>query len=56
MEAINSTINLGDVIFTFVLLGIFVILTVAIVLLIRFNNKRKKQIDRLEEKLENDQK
>ena len=53
LESINSTINLGDIVFTLFTLGFVVLIIVLIVLFIRSNSKRKKQLDRIEKKMDN---
>ena len=53
LESINSTINLGDIVFTLFSLGFIALIIVLIVLFIRSNSKRKKQLDRIEKKMDN---
>ncbi|WP_255485891.1 hypothetical protein, partial [Sporosarcina sp. BP05] len=53
LETTNSTFNFGDIIFTLFSLGFIVIIIALIVFVIRTNNKRKHQLDRIEKKVDN---
>ena len=52
LETTNSTINFGDILFTLFSLGFTILIIALIVSLIRTNNKRKQQLDRIEKKID----
>ncbi|MFZ0446696.1 MAG: hypothetical protein WAM95_19095 [Bacillus sp. (in: firmicutes)] len=52
LETTNSTFNFGDILFTLFSLGFTILIIALIVSLIRTNNKRKQQLDRIEKKIE----
>ena len=53
LETTTSNFNLGDILFTLFSLGFTVLIIVLIVSLIRTNNKRKQQLDRIEKEIDN---
>ena len=53
LERTNSIINFEDILFTLFSLGFTILIIALIVLLIRTNNKRKQQLDRIEKKIDN---
>lgn len=55
-DAMNSTINLGDIIFSFLFFCFAILIISLLVLLTVKNKKRKKQLNRIEEKIDNLQK
>lgn len=53
IESINNTFNLGDIFFTLFTFGFIVLILALIVWAIRSSSKRKRQLDRIEEKIDN---
>jgi len=53
LEKTNSNINFEDILFTFFSLGFAILIIALIVFLMRTNNKRKQQLDRIEKKIDN---
>jgi len=53
LEKTNSNINFEDILFTFFSLGFIMLIIALIVSLMRTNNKRKQQLDRIEKKIDN---
>lgn len=52
MEKINSTFNFGDILFTLFSLGLTILSVALIVWLFLTNIKGKKQLDRIEKKID----
>lgn len=52
MESINSTLNLGDLIVTFISLGFIVVILVGIAVIVAAKSKRKQQLDGIEKKID----
>ena len=50
--AINSTINIGDVIFTLLSLGFVVLIVIVVIWLVSSNKKRKHQLTTIENKID----
>jgi len=48
----SSGINMGDVLVILFLIGFFIIIAFIVVWLFRSNNKRKNQLDRVEQKID----
>lgn len=48
----NSGINIGDVLVTLFSFGFLIIIAIIVVSLFRSNNKRKNQLDRVEQKID----
>lgn len=48
----SSSINLGDVLVSVVSIGFFIIIAFIVIWLFRSNNKRKNQLDRIEQKID----
>lgn len=53
IEPIIKTYNLGDILFTLFSLGFIVLILALVVWVIRSGSKRKQQLDRIEEKIDN---
>lgn len=53
IEPIIKTYNVGEILFTLISLGFIMLILALVVWVIRSGSKRKQQLDRIEEKIDN---